>query len=83
MKRIGRIILWLVAWPLGLWRSIRHGEQKDARKEQRSALKQEHRQQTGDRAAFTKEHGLRRAMAAQFRGEGPWSNHGESSRDRS
>jgi hypothetical protein len=28
----GRVTLWLFAWPLGLWRSIRHGQRKQARR---------------------------------------------------
>lgn len=28
----GRVGLWLVAWPIGLWRSIRHGQKADARR---------------------------------------------------
>jgi hypothetical protein len=31
-KWLGRVALWLVFWPVGLWRSIRHGQAKrDAR----------------------------------------------------
>jgi hypothetical protein len=29
---LGRCLLWLVAWPLGLWRSIRHGQKASARR---------------------------------------------------
>ena len=29
MKRLGRIFLWLVFWPVGLWRSLRHSQRKD------------------------------------------------------
>lgn len=25
----GRVILWLCCWPLGLWRSYRHGRNRD------------------------------------------------------
>lgn len=28
----GRVLLWIFAWPLGLWRSLRHGQKKDARR---------------------------------------------------
>jgi hypothetical protein len=28
----GRVTLWVFAWPLGLWRSIRHGQRKQARR---------------------------------------------------
>ena len=28
----GRVLLWLVFWPAGLWRSIRHGHKADARR---------------------------------------------------
>lgn len=28
----GRVLLWLVAWPLGLWRSLRHSQRKAARR---------------------------------------------------
>lgn len=28
----GRVLLWLVVWPLGLWRSLRHGQRKAARR---------------------------------------------------
>lgn len=28
----GRVMLWLVAWPLGLWRSLRHSQRKAARR---------------------------------------------------
>lgn len=31
-KWAGRVALWLVLWPLGLWRSIRHAQKSDARK---------------------------------------------------
>lgn len=27
----GRVLLWLVAWPLGLWRSIKHGQRHPRR----------------------------------------------------
>lgn len=27
-KWIGRVSLWLLFWPLGLWRSYRHGQDK-------------------------------------------------------
>ena len=27
----GRVALWLLFWPVGLWRSIRHGRRKDQR----------------------------------------------------
>lgn len=30
--RIGRITLWLVFWPLGLWRSIVHSQRKHDRR---------------------------------------------------
>lgn len=30
-KWFGRVCLWLVFWPLGLWRSIVHGQAKRAR----------------------------------------------------
>lgn len=43
LKLLGRILLWLVAWPFGLWRSIRHGQQKDARKARRQAKRLERR----------------------------------------
>ena len=36
LKKIGRIALWVVFWPVGLWRSIRHG-----RKKQDAALRAE------------------------------------------
>lgn len=26
---LGRVVLWLLFWPLGLWRSIRHGRKRD------------------------------------------------------
>lgn len=29
---VGRVFLWLVFWPAGLWRSIRHGRKADARR---------------------------------------------------
>lgn len=29
VKWLGRVMLWLVFLPLGLWRSIRHGRKKD------------------------------------------------------
>lgn len=28
----GRVMLWLVFWPLGLWRSVRHGRKKSERR---------------------------------------------------
>jgi hypothetical protein len=28
----GRVTLWVVFWPVGLWRSFRHGERKRAKK---------------------------------------------------
>lgn len=28
VTKIGRITLWVAFWPLGLWRSIRHGQKK-------------------------------------------------------
>lgn len=32
VKWLGRVLLWVVFWPAGLWRSIRHGSRKrDAR----------------------------------------------------
>jgi hypothetical protein len=27
-KWLGRVCLWLAFWPVGLWRSIRHGKDK-------------------------------------------------------
>ena len=30
---VGRVTLWLVAWPLGLWRSVRHGRRKRDRQD--------------------------------------------------
>jgi hypothetical protein len=29
---LGRMLLWLWMWPLGLWRSLRHGRKKDTKK---------------------------------------------------
>lgn len=29
---VGRVLLWIVFWPLGLWRSIRHGRKKSERR---------------------------------------------------
>lgn len=29
LRRLGRIALWILFWPAGLWRSIRHGKEKD------------------------------------------------------
>lgn len=29
VTKLARICLWIVFWPLGLWRSIRHGRKKD------------------------------------------------------
>ena len=29
---LGRVVLWLVAWPVGLWRSIRHSQRKAVRR---------------------------------------------------
>lgn len=26
---VGRVLLWLIFWPVGLWRSLRHGAKKD------------------------------------------------------
>lgn len=31
-KWMGRVMLWAVAWPVGLWRSMRHGSKKDAKR---------------------------------------------------
>lgn len=31
-KWAGRVVLWLFCWPLGLWRSYRHGEDRRNRK---------------------------------------------------
>lgn len=28
LKWVGRVLLWLLLWPVGLWRSIRHGRKK-------------------------------------------------------
>ena len=28
IKWMGRVMLWLVFWPVGLWRSIHHGRKK-------------------------------------------------------
>lgn len=28
---LGRVVLWIVAWPVGLWRSIRHGQKTGRR----------------------------------------------------
>ena len=39
LTRIGRITLWLVCWPLGLWRSLVHGQKRRQRKFERE-LKQ-------------------------------------------
>lgn len=30
-KWLGRVTLWIVFWPFGLWRSIVHGQRKRAR----------------------------------------------------
>ena len=30
-KRTGRIALWVLFFPLGIWRSVRHGAKKDRR----------------------------------------------------
>lgn len=32
LKWFGRVGLWLVAWPLGLWRSLVHGRNKRDRR---------------------------------------------------
>lgn len=32
IKRIGRITLWLGFFPLGIWRSLRHGAKRDREK---------------------------------------------------
>lgn len=32
---MGRVLLWLVAWPAGLWRSHRHAQRADARRARR------------------------------------------------
>jgi hypothetical protein len=29
---LGRVTLWVVFFPLGIWRSLRHGARKDQRK---------------------------------------------------
>lgn len=34
-KLLGRVGLWLVAWPLGLWRSIVHGRERRENKARR------------------------------------------------
>ena len=34
-KWIGRVLLWLCCWPLGLWRSIRHGRKNREARERR------------------------------------------------
>lgn len=31
----GRVVLWLVCWPLGAWRSWRHGQAKAERRARR------------------------------------------------
>jgi hypothetical protein len=32
MFRLGRITLWILCFPLGLWRSVRHGQKKSEKK---------------------------------------------------
>lgn len=34
LMRLGRVLLWIFVWPFGLWRSMRHGNKKDAKKMQ-------------------------------------------------
>jgi hypothetical protein len=34
-KLLGRILLWLLFWPIGLWRSIRHHQDKREGRERR------------------------------------------------
>lgn len=31
---LGRVTLWLVFWPVGLWRSVRHGRRKSELRQQ-------------------------------------------------
>jgi hypothetical protein len=31
---LGRVLLWIVFWPIGLWRSVRHGRRKSERRQQ-------------------------------------------------
>ncbi len=35
LKWLGRVALWIVFWPLGLWRSIRHGRKTREARERR------------------------------------------------
>lgn len=32
---LGRVLLWVVVWPVGLWRSWRHGRKRQARQADR------------------------------------------------
>lgn len=32
VKWCGRVTLWLVLWPVGLWRSMRHGRRKSEKR---------------------------------------------------
>lgn len=36
-KWFGRVLLWLVLWPAGLWRSIRHGKRQDENRARRGS----------------------------------------------
>lgn len=37
LKYLGRVALWLVFWPAGLWRSLTHGRSKGANRDRREA----------------------------------------------
>lgn len=34
-KWLGRVSLWIVFWPIGLWRSVRHGRKNREARERR------------------------------------------------
>ena len=35
LKWLGRVTLWIVFWPAGLWRSLRHGRKNQEARERR------------------------------------------------
>jgi hypothetical protein len=43
VKRLGRIFLWLVFFPAGIWRSIRHGQAKDRKRLEKLIREQQSR----------------------------------------
>lgn len=46
---LGRVTLWIVFWPLGLWRSVRHGRKKSEAR-QREAFAAELKRDREERA---------------------------------